>query len=81
MIYIINGKTQVGWRIDKIPDSDDQEDPPVGMEFLKSYVAFVREKDEAEKIVKLLNLKYCFDPRHAKPCKLPCTACDDDCVG
>jgi hypothetical protein len=52
--YIINGKTAVGWRIDKLADSEN-EAQTFGLDFLKSYVAFVREKSVADQIVALLN--------------------------
>ncbi len=45
----INGKTDVGWRIDSLADDK------TGFEFLMNPVALVLEKEDAELIVRLAN--------------------------
>lgn len=54
MSYIVNGKGPAGWRIDKLSDSED-ESQALGLDFLTSYVAYVRERPVAEQIASLLN--------------------------
>lgn len=47
--WCINGKTEVGWRIDSLADDK------TGFEFLMNPVAIVPEKEDAELIVRLAN--------------------------